>query len=790
MDDLIADFVCEAREMLEALEGELVEWERDPDDRERLDAIFRFVHTVKGNCGFFDFPRLEALSHATEDALSEVRKGERRADSRLVDAVLAILDRIGEMVEDIEAGREFSEGDDAALIAALVPSLSDAVGEANPQAARTDNPLGEAAARPTGQLRTVRLPVQLLDRVVSGVSDMILAGNELARQIDACGGGSGLEASYKRVSSILTDLRVSIMQARMQPISLLFSSYRRLVRDLASELGKPVAFEIESGQVEIDREMIELVREPLLHLIRNAIDHGIELAEERLAAGKPAIGNIRLSARQTGNQIRIGIADDGRGMNADRVAERAIAAGVLTAEQARKLSPEQRLALICEPGFSTADEVTQLSGRGVGMDAVRNSAVRLGGSLTIHSTPGAGSRIILNVPLTLSIVPSITVRAAGQVFAIPRSYVDEIVRPNKDLSFHNVGGMRHVLLRGHEHPCFDLAGVLGIESEKPLDRQTLVMLKLISGSVFGLGIDGIEDHGELVIKPVAPRIIGTGFYVGVAQLDDGQAALALDIAGVAAAGGISSDIQRARFAEASAQAGEGEAQLESAITFDGFDKRRKAIVTSAVERLIEVGAEAVSLGAGEPQLVFDQTLIPLHGVDASVLERKKVSVLLLHDGERRVAYAMSDAVDTAALDLTTATRAGSSTVVLIDGAPVELVECHALFAAASGGFDGGSTCRLPLGDRWCRDFLKPLVEARGYQVVEDRDAPVDLAIVVDEREADAPAESASQAATVLKITSRRKRGRGAGGSIYRYDRDALVAALDDAQVAAQLGDAA
>ena len=418
MDDLLAEFLAETREMLEAIGGELVAWEADPADRARLDAIFRFVHTVKGNCGFFDFPRLEALSHATEDALSDVRKGERRADSKLVDAVLAILDRIGEMVEDIEAGREFSGDDDAALVA----GLARAEGEIAEAAARPKEDVpNDPAARTVGQLRTVRLPVQLLDRVVSGVSDMILDGNELSRQIDAAGGGGGLEASYKRMSAILTDLRISIMQARMQPISLLFSRYRRLVRDLAAELGKPVEFEIESGQVEIDREMIELVREPLLHLIRNAIDHGIESADDRLAAGKPAIGSIRLSARQTGNQIRIGITDDGRGIDEAKVVDKATAAGILSAEQARKLSSEQRLALICEPGFSTADAVTQLSGRGVGMDAVRNSAARLGGSLSIHSTVGAGSRFILNVPLTLSIVPSITVRVASQIFAIPRS---------------------------------------------------------------------------------------------------------------------------------------------------------------------------------------------------------------------------------------------------------------------------------------------------------------------------------------------------------------------------------
>ena len=769
MDDLIGDFISEAREMLQALEGELVEWERDPDDRERLDAIFRFVHTVKGNCGFFDFPRLEALAHATEDALSDVRKGLRRADSQMVDAVLAVLDRIGVMVGDIEAGNDFSAGDDSALIAVLAESGS------APQAAEASDDSVEPTARMTGALRTVRLPVQLLDRVVSGVSDMILAGNELNRQIQLGSGEGALEASYKRMASILDDLRISIMQARMQPISVLFSSYRRLVRDLSAELGKPVEFEIESGQVEIDREMVELVREPLLHLIRNAIDHGIESREERLAVGKPPIGSIKLHARQTGNEIRIGISDDGRGIDGDAVAAKAVIAGILTAEQAARLSPTERNLLICEPGFSTAEKVTNLSGRGVGMDAVRTSAMRLGGSLRIHSAPGAGSRILLNVPLTLSIVPSITVRVGDQIFAIPRSYVDEIVKPNEDVVFHRVGGMRHVMLRGEERPCFDLGGVLGVEAVSPLESQTFVMLRMISDAVFGLGVDGIEDHGDLVIKPVAPVIIDTGFYVGVAQLADGQAALMLDLVGIAREGGINMEIQRTRFdAKAAVTADASVDRLEPAIAFTGFDGRRRAIRTSAIEHLIEAPVAAISQHGSTSQLVWDGTLLPLNGMIDDLGSRAKVPILLLNDGEQRVAYAMREQFDTAAFDPAHITRSNGATVVLIDGQPVELIECHALFAAVQNLPGRGATCRLPQDDRWCRDFLKPLVEARGYQVVDDDAAAVDLEIVVEG--AGEPVRTA--ASTILKISKNRKRKAAESGAIYRYDREGLVAALD------------
>src|SRR5688572_16774245 len=262
MDDLIADFVAESREMLEALGGEIVAWEANPDDRARLDSIFRFVHTVKGNCGFFDFPRLEALSHAAEDALADVRANRRAADAPLVSAVLAVIDRIGEMIAAIEAGEEFREGGDDALIAALAPGaehvsapLTSTLAEAN----------GKAAAAP----RTIRLSVELLDRVMSGVSDMVLARNELARRLRESPTDVPIDGAFERLSSIIAEMRDAITRTRMQRIENLFVGLPRTVRDLSAELGKQVLVDIEGGDVELDREMIEMIRDPLTHIIRN-----------------------------------------------------------------------------------------------------------------------------------------------------------------------------------------------------------------------------------------------------------------------------------------------------------------------------------------------------------------------------------------------------------------------------------------------------------------------------------------------------------------------------------------
>ena len=527
MDDLLAEFIAESRDMLVALSGEIVAWENDPGDRARLDAIFRFVHTVKGNCGFFEFPRLEALSHAAEDALADVRADRRKPDKALVSAVLAVIDRIADMVDAIGEGRELPDDDDAPIIAAL-----DGDGGESAPASGT-SPFASAKSRKSSTPRTIRLPVELLDRVMSGVSDMAVARNDLARRLMQHEGETGLDAPFNRLSAILADLREAITRIRMQRIDTLFSGFPRMVRDLSHDLGKQVMVEVESGEVEIDREMIEVVRDPLVHLIRNALDHGIETPAERQAVGKREIGLLQISARQTGSEIRIGIVDDGRGIDGDKLVEKGIAAGLLTAEDAKLMSARERNALICAPGLSTASEVTAVSGRGVGMDVVRANIEKIGGSLLIDSTPGSGTRMMLNIPLTLSIVPSLTIGVDNQTFAIPRSYVEEIVRTaGEEMDSAQIGGRQFITLRGQRIACVGLDEILGLESSCPPEARLYVLIRLVGGDIFGLAVDAIHNHEELVVKPIAPVLMACGFYVGTTQLDDGSPVPMLDVSGV------------------------------------------------------------------------------------------------------------------------------------------------------------------------------------------------------------------------------------------------------------------
>jgi two-component system chemotaxis sensor kinase CheA len=768
MDDLLAEFVAETREMLAALAGEIVAWEADPSDRARLDTIFRFVHTVKGNCGFFDFPQLEALSHAAEDALSDVRSDRRTPDRRLVDAVLAVIDRIGVMIAEIERGEPLSEAADDVLIAALNGTADE--GEI-PQFQSTSS---TAASHSTAEQRTIRLPVELIDQVMSGVSEMVLARNDIARRILAGGGETGIEAPFSRLSALITEVRDAITRTRMRRIEGLFATFPRLVRDLSAELGKQIFVEIENGEVELDREMIELIRDPLLHIIRNAVDHGIEVPADRRAAGKREAGMLTVSARQTGNTIHIGIMDDGRGIDCDRLAAKAVEAGLITAERVEEMTRAEKIQLIFEAGLSTAKSVTSISGRGVGMDVVRANIEKFGGTLEIESTPGEGTRFLICVPLTLSILPSLTVEACGQTFAIPRSYVEEIVSTSGgQLEFAQVGERRFVTFRGRRLACVSLDTALDLE-QSASEPALFVILRLGWGDLYALAVDRIFDHHELVIKPLSPGIMQTGLFVGCTQLDDGTPVLVLDVTAIGHAAGIPRELHRPTSAPARA-APRAEREGLRVILFRALCGERRAIAMSAVEQVERATADAVRNPGPDAQIVMGEDILPLVGVPEGAELPESLVVLRLGDGGEPIAYAASEVLDIARLSGVLKRVNGKPTVVgvtLVDGETAELVDCHALFAGhATQTGTNSLTCRLTGEDGWMKNFLGPIIEAAGYRIVQ-ADEPADIAFI----DPSAGEDAQGDARKAIRLHSEPGTA-GAPDSIYRYDRAALMAAL-------------
>jgi two-component system chemotaxis sensor kinase CheA len=795
MDDLLAAFIAETREMLEASGGEIVAWEADPADRARIDTIFRFVHTVKGNCGFFDFPRLASLSHAAEDALADCRAARRDPDHALVSAVLAIIDRIAHMVDAIEAGEEFPEGGDEALISAVSDaadgSADDIADEPNPLLRapasalidRSGDPAGPAARRADIAQRTIRLPVELLDRVMSGVSDMVLARNDLAHRLRQAGNQPTIDGPFERLTSILSDVRDAITRMRMQRIDTLFGVLPRLVRDLSAELGKQVMVDIDGGDVELDREMIETIRDPLTHLIRNAIDHGIEPPSARLAGGKREIGLLAIAARQAGNTIAIVISDDGGGLDEERIATKALATGLITHAERSAMSRDKLLNLIFEPGFSTADTVSNVSGRGVGLDVVRQNLERVGGSIKVASVPGQGTQFTLQIPLTLSIIAGLTVEVGPQRFAIPQSYVEEIVQASAEaLDFTRMGEAALVTFRGNRIPCLLLADVLGLTSGDGRHELTLVLLRLVSGDLFALVVDRIHSHGDLVVKPLAPAVMKSGLYAGSTLLDDGQPVLLLDVTNIAARHDLVSD-GRARVLQPVEDDDAAAQNAARAILFTDFAGRRSALRLELVQRIETAPMAAINRSAARPRVVIDGMILPLVGMPDAPLKGEKLRLLRLSDGACELLHAVREVED--AIELTSALVPVPEdplveAMTLVEGKPVALLDAHELFARYGEppqvAHGARPVCALPDSD-WARTILAPLVTAAGYDIVaDDAGHPGVVTILFEDVYEVAEALGRTPTGPVIRLRDHPEEPQ-ARDTIYRYDRDGLLAAL-------------
>lgn len=755
MDDLLQEFIAETRETLEAIAGEIVAWEAEPADSARLDAIFRFVHTVKGSCGFLDLPRLARLSHAAEDVLAAVRDGKRTPDTALVNAVLGIVDRIAAIVEAIDAGASLDDADEDLLIAALAP-------DAQPRAQIQAAPQNRAASR------SVRLNVDLLDHMMSGMSEMVLARNELARRLRDSDVDPQVEAALERLSLTVADMRDTVTRTRMQKVDALFSALPRMVRDTSAELAKSIDLVIEGADVELDREMIELMRDPLGHIIRNAIDHGIETPTERRAAGKPLTGRLIVSARQSGNQILIEIADDGKGIDVARIVAKAAEKRLYGVAELAAMSEAAKLDLIFAPGLSSRDTVTAISGRGVGMDVVRANIEQIGGRIVLTNDPGRGLRIVIHVPLTLSILSTIIVGVGAQRFALPRQAIEEIVmvRGNQ-VRIETIGDAATVTVRGKRMPLVSLGELLDLNGDSP---PTLVIVSTREGD-YALGVDTVLDTEELVVKPASPAVMATGVYAGKTLPDNGLPMLLLDAAGIAAVAGL-------RFTPVIAAAAVVEEVVPGvpALLFDDLDGQRRAIALAVIDRVEPVPTEAIRWSGGALRLSIGETIIPLHAV-AELGARTEVAVLRLTDGESEMAYAIAEAIEIVALPTDMAPARGTGAiagVVMIAGEQIELVDPHALFAGQPVTLGSLPVCLLQVdGSGWMETFLKPALEASGYRCVTALAAGETAAVALAME--DSPVRETLAPVVTLRRTPTAERDDDP--SIYRYDRPALIAAL-------------
>jgi len=802
MDELLSEFVAETQESLEALANVVVALEVDPSDRTLLDELFRFFHTVKGSCGFLNLPRFEKLSHAAEDVLSEIRAGDATPDSATISAVLAVMDRIAQLCEAVAIGESLPDGNDGQLIETLhhCYRMAGAVPEestAEPAVVVDEETMASTQVERTGRgaatSRTIRLPLSLIDQLMNGVSDMVLARNELSRKLRTGDASPELETAFERLSACIADMRDTISKTRMQRVDRLFMAIPRMVRDLGRELGKSIELKLEGGDVEMDREMVEMVVDPLTHIVRNSIDHGIESPADRIAAGKPEVGTLKVSARQSGSQIVIEVADDGRGINIDAVAHKIVSAGIMTEQDVAKLSNAAKLELIFTAGLSTANQVTAVSGRGVGMDIVRANIERIGGIISLSNNPGNGLTITMRVPLTLTIIPGLLLNAGGLNFAIPRSAIVEILHDNNPtVSINRLAGALTATIRGVRYSMIDLETVIGLPFIERTGPRTLILVRSSSGNPYILGVSQVENHEELVIRPAAPMVMAAGIYAGMTLPDNGQPMLLLDAGGIAQTAQLPLVVDDIEAGEAAAQEEEAR-QYYTGLRLEELTGEQRVIRLSLVERVEDIALAAFGMTAGHTHAMIEGNLVPcLRSVDVNALKTqgvKEVTCLRLRDGVRELCYPVRSVIDIdevpTELDLSVAYDVVAG-VVLLNGVHIEVIDGFALFASAPDILEQAETARArcviaDAADSWNREILAPLLTQAGYQVAwggsEGAVKAGDVVLVTSEPATEMV--SGSQAA-VIRLRNNSDPAEPDDPSIYRYDRVRLLEAISQA----------
>ena len=637
MDDLTKEFLAESQEGLDRMERCLTELEMRPDDVGLLGEIFRAVHTIKGTTGFLGFDRLEKLAHAGEHLLGALRDGKLQASSELISGLLRLLDGLREILALIEeTGSEGTRvGDeDGELIAELAmwngdapPAVAAAKTEVlemalvtAPVAAEVGQDAPAAVVHPgtpalaektaAGSDKTIRIDVDVLNRMMNLVGELVLTRNQMLQ--------SGMAAASfpelaRRLDSVTADLRETVMQARMQPVGNLFGKFPRMVRDLARTCGREVRVEFSGQETGLDKSLLEAIKDPLTHAVRNAVDHGIEAPTERVLAGKPAEGCLTLRAFHQSGSVVIEVSDDGAGIPIERVRAKAIERNLVTAEHAAGMSEREALQLIFLPGFSTAAAVTTVSGRGVGMDVVRANVEKVGGSVEVESRRGEGTTLRLRVPLTLAIVPSLVVRSGGQCFALPQSALVELVDvPEREFAqvVQRIGSSELYRLREHLLPMVRLDRLLGLESESPKRQKGHYLAVLeAEGCRYGLVVDDLLSPEEIVVKPLSPVLREIGLFSGATVLGNGTLALILDVGATAARAGVKPVEQeieltgRERVVEDTAG--------ESFLIFEDVRRERTALPLDVVERIESVPLNRIEYAGGRPLLQYRGELLPL-----------------------------------------------------------------------------------------------------------------------------------------------------------------------------------
>ncbi len=678
MDELTREFLLESYENLDRLDQEFVKLETEPANLELLKSIFRTIHTIKGTCGFLHFDKLESLAHAGENLLSMLRDGQLKINSEITTALLAMVDAVRQMLGSIDAIGNEGDRYDQELIAKLArlllpeapakqePALPPKQEEPKKEEVQPDQNIGEILikrgsakvidvydavqqqnqgdSRPVGKIlmekgavkpiellealtvqqqaraastsdSTIRVEVSQLDRLMNRVGELVLLRNQILQYSNASE-DPDLLATSQRLNLITTELQEGVMKTRMQPIGNIWSKFPRTVRDVAMACGKTVRIEMEGKETELDKTIIEAIKDPLTHIVRNSVDHGIETPEKRVAAGKNPEGCLMLRAFHEGGQVNIEISDDGGGLDVEKVRRKALEKGTITAEQAARMSEREAVNLIFLPGLSTADKVTNVSGRGVGMDVVRTNIEKIGGTVDVQTKLGAGTTVRMKIPLTLAIIPALIVTNRGDRYAIPQISLLELVRlegPEAQKRIEFVHGAPVYRLRGRLLPLVYLDRELRPETKND-EAQVAAVVNIVVLQAderhFGLVVDTINDTEEIVVKPLGKQLKGIKTFAGATIMGDGRVALILDVLVLAQSGNVVGESRERTMAGEEAAAGHATGKQTMLLMQCGVDGRM-AMDLSLVARLEEFKGSAIEKAGDCDVVQYRGRIMPL-----------------------------------------------------------------------------------------------------------------------------------------------------------------------------------
>ncbi len=676
--ELLQEFVVESSEHLADIENQLLTIEAAGAnlDVDLVNTVFRGVHSIKGAAGFLGLSAINKLAHSLENVLNLMRERSLTPTNAIVEVMLKAADQLRGLVDDvansnnvdvsahckkldaIAAGDLPTSAAPAAPVEPLATPVHQPIEHVAPKMAatpvKTISELKPIAATPSQFAPTpasvarevspasavtstraaetnentnsgnsgraaaetnIRVSVEVLDQLMNLAGELVLGRNQLMQTLGS-NDRANLEAVAARINQVTSEMQDAIMQTRMQPIGNVFTRFTRVVRDLSAKLGKQCQLLIDGKEVEVDKTIIEAIGDPLTHLVRNAIDHGLELPEDRMLAGKSPLGTLHLRASHQSGKVRIEIRDDGRGLNAQKIKQKAFDKGLITAEQQRDMSDAEAAKLIFLPGFSTADTVSDVSGRGVGMDVVRTNIEKLGGAVEVESEFGKGTIIHVNLPLTLAIIPSLIVQCGPSRFAIPQVNIVELVRiRSAELTqrINRVQGAEVLRLRGKLLPIVRLRQALGLHAYgEPAKQNALNIIVVETGNLrYGIVVDGLSDSEEIVVKPLGRHLTKSRCLNGATILGDGKVALILDIAGLCTHLQLrsvnDSSGEDARLAEANRISHE----MQRLLLFSNHPAEMFAAPMSLVARIERISAEEVRTIGGRQVLQYRGNTLPL-----------------------------------------------------------------------------------------------------------------------------------------------------------------------------------